>query len=411
MRRPQPLPSDPHADQAGENAAKAEPTWEVREVGPPPAAPTAADAPTPGDAEDAHPAGTAPRSRTADDPSVTSGAHPSPLGDDAAPGADSDAATLDLSGVASDGRPDRPISPLSSDERGTPPVAERDVTSAVAVEHGGADHAHGADGGYAEQSHSDDERVTAREVWAAARARRKALRSEVRRFTARQRRRRRAWLITIGAVLLLVLGSVAAAYSPLFAVRQIEVVGAETLDAAEVAEALGGQVGTPLPLVDSSEVKAALVAFPLVESYTLEARPPSDLVVRIVERTPIGSIESSAGYTLVDAAGVALSTSGEAAEGYPVIDVRGGVDSDAFEAVGTVFRSLPEDLRSGVTELTATGANDVSFVLGETGTTVVWGSADESAQKSEVLVAMMSAVPPDEANSYDVSSPSAVVVG
>jgi hypothetical protein len=34
------------------------------------------------------------------------------------------------------------------------------------------------------------------------------------------------------------------------------------------------------------------VKFPLVESYALEARPPHELVVRIVERTPIGSIQT-----------------------------------------------------------------------------------------------------------------------
>ncbi len=112
------------------------------------------------------------------------------------------------------------------------------------------------------------------------------------------------WLGAAASVVLLVLVTLGAAYSPLFALETITVEGAAQLDAGEVEAALGDQRGTPLPLVDESAVKAALVTFPLVESYTLEARPPHELVVRIVERLPIGVIETRAGFTLVDAAGV-----------------------------------------------------------------------------------------------------------
>jgi len=254
------------------------------------------------------------------------------------------------------------------------------------------------------------EHVSVREVWAAARARRKALRAEVRRFTVRQRRRRMVWIGAIGALVLLVLGTLGAAYSPLFAVEQISVVGTESLDAATVEAALSDQLGTPLARVDSSAVKAALVQFPLVESYALEARPPHELVVRIVERTPIGSIESAAGYTLVDAAGVALATTPQPDAGHPVITATGGVGSPAFTAVGTVYRSLPDDIRAQVTAMSATTANDVTLTLGGTGTEVVWGNADDSAYKAVVLASAMTARPPDTVYSYDVSSPNAVVI-
>lgn len=249
-----------------------------------------------------------------------------------------------------------------------------------------------------------------RDVWAAARARRRALRAEVRRFTARQRHRRMAWIVSVSAVLLLVAVSVGAAYSPLFAVERVKVVGASQLDAGAVERALASQIGRPLALVDSGEVKAALVSFPLVETYTLEARPPHELVVRIVERLPIGSIKSAAGYTLVDAAGVALSTTPDRPKDHPTISVPGGVTSAAFEAVGTVFRSLPEDVRSQVTALTATTPNDVTLTLGATDTDVVWGNASESALKALTLERIMIERPPSEVSLYDVSSPRAVVV-
>lgn len=253
-------------------------------------------------------------------------------------------------------------------------------------------------------------RLGLRDVWRASRARRRALRAEVRRFTVRQRRRRMLWIGAASAVVLLVLGTVGAAYSPLFAVERIEVAGTSALDANAVADALGDQLGTPLPLVDDSAVKAALVRFPLVESYTLEARPPHDLVVRIVERTPVGVIESAAGFTVVDAAGVALSTAPTAPSGQPTLTITGGVNSAAFRSAGRVMRSLPEAIRLQVTAVSASTADDVTLTLGGTDTTVVWGSADESAYKARVLETAMQARPPADVTSYDVSSPSAIVV-
>lgn len=254
------------------------------------------------------------------------------------------------------------------------------------------------------------ERWSLRDVWRASRARRRALRAEVRRFTVRQRRRRMMWIGIAAAVAVLVLGTVGAAYSPLFAVQRIEVVGTSQLDAGEVTAALDGQLGTPLALVDSSEVKAALVRFPLVESYTLEARPPHDLVVRIVERTPVGVLRSAAGYTVVDAAGVALSTTPEAPSGQPLLSVPAGTNSPAFRAAGTVMRALPAPIRLQVTAVSATTADDVTLTLGGTDSQVVWGSAEDSALKAFTLEKVMQSHAPQNTRVYDVSSPSAIVV-
>ncbi len=253
----------------------------------------------------------------------------------------------------------------------------------------------------------DGARLTARDVWSAARARRRALRREVRRFTARQRRRRRTWIASLSIVAALVLGSIGAAYSPLFSVERVTVVGTSQLDAGAVQAALSDQLGTPMPLVDESAVKAALVGFPLVESYSLEARPPHELVVRIVERTPVGAVQGEAGYTLVDAAGVALATTPEPPAGQPLIEVEGGLSSPTFAAAGQVFRSLPEDLRAQVTTISATTPNDVTLTLGD-GRSVVWGGSADSGKKARTLAQLMTVRP--DASGYDVSSPEAAVV-
>ena len=250
--------------------------------------------------------------------------------------------------------------------------------------------------------------MRSRDVWRAARARRRALRSEIRRFTRGTRRRRLMWLGGLGALLAVILGSLAIAYGPLFSVQRITVVGVSALDAGAVQTALAEQVGVPLALVDEGVVKAALTRFPLIESYSLEARPPHELVVRITERTPVGVVESAAGFTLLDAAGVALATTQGRPAGHPLLQISAGPKSPAFAAAGMVVRSVPGQVRAQLELVRASSPYDVTLVLAS-GLEVVWGSADESALKAVVLESAMAARP--KAGSIDVSSPDAVVVG
>ncbi|WP_249268650.1 FtsQ-type POTRA domain-containing protein [Microbacterium sp. JB110] len=256
----------------------------------------------------------------------------------------------------------------------------------------------------------EDEPIGWRDLWRASRARRRALRAEARRFTVRTRRRRWYWIGSLGAVVLLIVGTLAAAYSPLFSVREVTVVGADTVDADAIVSALDDQIGTPMPLVDHSAIRAAMLEFPLIETYQVESHPPHELVVRLVERTPVGAIATDAGYTVVDAAGVALSTREGKPEGQPVIDVGGGTSSEAFAAVGQVLRSLPSSLRKQVTEVTASSPHDVTITLGASNASVVWGNASDSALKAVVLEDVMADRPADGVQEYDVSSPNAVVV-
>ena len=58
----------------------------------------------------------------------------------------------------------------------------------------------------------------------------------------------------------------------------------------------------------------------------------------------------------------------------------------------------------------ASTPDDVSLRLGGTRTTVVWGSADDSAMKALTLGKAMVSRPPAGVSVYDVSSPTAIVI-
>jgi cell division protein FtsQ len=218
------------------------------------------------------------------------------------------------------------------------------------------------------------------------------------------------WIVSVGSVLLLAVASVAVAYTPLMAVREIQVEGARLVSSDLIVRDLESQKGTPLPLVDQSAIKAALVGYPLIRSYTVESRPPSTLVVRIVERQPIGVISDGEDFDLVDVAGVVLSTSPEKPEGFPLMVFGGDSASDGFEAAAAVLRTLPTDVLSTVDEITATTLDDVTLTLAGDAAVVTWGSAEDSAAKAIALQKLMIAYPAETVSRYDVSSPESVVV-
>ncbi|TFC75537.1 FtsQ-type POTRA domain-containing protein [Cryobacterium sp. TMS1-20-1] len=244
---------------------------------------------------------------------------------------------------------------------------------------------------------------------AAQRARKRFERAEVRRFTGRTRRRRIAWIVGGGSVALTFGLIIGAAYSPLMALRTIEVVGTSRIPAGDVAAALADQLGTPLPLLDADEVKTELSQFKLIQSYVTESRPPGTVVVRVIERVPVGVLAGASGFDLVDSAGVVVETTPERAVGYPLIEAPDGVDSAGFTAAAAVLAVLPESIRTQLDSVTAVTTDDVTLsLLG--GERVVWGSAEKSEYKAVVLAALLVGHPAGTVNEYDVSSPDSAVL-
>ncbi|WP_166787923.1 FtsQ-type POTRA domain-containing protein [Cryobacterium adonitolivorans] len=244
---------------------------------------------------------------------------------------------------------------------------------------------------------------------AARRARKQYERSEVRRFTSRSRRRRNLWIAAAGTLVALVAFVLVGVFSPLMALRTIEITGTNRIPAADVAQALEGQLGTPLPLLDLAEVKGQLSEFSLIRSYVTESRPPDTLVVRIVERDPVGAITSTAGFDLVDAAGVVIQSGPDRPQGYPLIDATGGASGPGFQAAVAVVRALPEGIRGQLDTVTAATKDDVTLTMGG-GARVVWGNADRSEYKAIVLGALIVSHPVGSVTEYDVSSPDSAVV-
>ncbi|MBH0108695.1 FtsQ-type POTRA domain-containing protein [Salinibacterium sp. NG22] len=246
-----------------------------------------------------------------------------------------------------------------------------------------------------------------RQLRRAARARKRAEKAELRRFTRRARTRKFVWLSVSGLVAVLLALIAVAVFSPILALRTVVVDGTNRIDPAEVQAAVETQQGTPLALLDFDAINEELSVFPLIRSYVTEIVPPDTLLVHIVEREPIGSVKINGVFTLLDPAGITIQESAERIPGVPLIDIGGAdVSSSAFTAATEVLLSLPTELRARVESVSATTKDDVSFVLTGVGQRVVWGSASDSDEKAALLEALISTRSSDEAGEFDVSAPS-----
>ena len=240
-----------------------------------------------------------------------------------------------------------------------------------------------------------------------ARARRKAERAEIRRFTRRARNRRVVIAAIIGTVVTLAGLVLAAVYSPILALREVRVEGASRVDPTQLVAAIDDQLGTPLALLDVGRIESALGGFPLIRSYSTQIVPPDTLVVQVVERQPVGSIATPTGFDVVDPAGIVLQQATARVPGVPLIDLAGAdASSPAFDAAVAVLLSLPPALLAQVDTITAHTQDDVSLVLAGVGQRVVWGSADDSARKAALLGALIAVTNPATPGEFDVSAPS-----
>ena len=235
-------------------------------------------------------------------------------------------------------------------------------------------------------------------------------RAEVRRFT-RHARRRRIGVLTTLAILAVTAGLIAAAvFSPILALREIRVDGTTRLDPAVLADAVSGQIGTPLALLDDERIRRELGEFTSIRSYVTELVPPGTLVIHVVERTPLGIVATPAGFEVVDAAGVVLETAEARPTGLPLLQIDDdGPEGTGFAAMAEVLIALPPEVLAQVDTITARTRDDVTLRLAGSDQRVVWGSADDSDRKADVLAALLARFSTAGPGEYDVSAPGSAV--
>jgi cell division protein FtsQ len=249
-----------------------------------------------------------------------------------------------------------------------------------------------------------------RTVRKAERVKQRYERAEVRRFTRHARRRRIGWLTGLAVFGVSAALIAVAVFSPILALREIRVDGTTRLDPAVITEAVSGQLGTPLALIDENRIRDELGQFTSIRSYVTELIPPGTLVIHIVERTPLGVIGTPSGFEVVDAAGVVLESSPARPGGLPLLQVdESGAEGTGFAAMVEVLIALPPDVLAQVDSIAARTRDDVTLTLTGSNQRVVWGSAADSDRKADILAALLGRFATAGPGEYDVSAPGSAV--
>lgn len=195
--------------------------------------------------------------------------------------------------------------------------------------------------------------------------------------------------------------------SPVLAldVAEVHVEGQGTVvDPAAVLAAVQPLDGTPLPRLDTVDLRRAILDVPGVRAAQVARVWPHGLTITVVSREPVAAVPAEDGVVLLDVEGVQVGRAAQAPAGLPVITVPVGEDTRAMTAVLAVLEQLPDDLAAQVASASAGSQDTVHLVLAD-GAQVEWGSADDTALKARVLQTLRAAPASAGAAVYDVSAP------
>lgn len=226
-----------------------------------------------------------------------------------------------------------------------------------------------------------------------------------RRFARRQWARRwlslRYVLLVLALVALVGTATWLVFFSATLQVRRVEVVGNELLSDGRIREVADVPLGEQLALVDLGRADARVGSLAEVRSVDVTRTWPDGVRITVVERTAVAVVELAGRLRGLDADGVVFRDYKAAPKGMPRVRPSGSAGTDALKEAATVVAALPQDLASRVDHVEVETVDQITLVMRDE-REVLWGSAEESELKAEVVDKLLAA---QRAPFYDVSVP------
>ena len=209
-----------------------------------------------------------------------------------------------------------------------------------------------------------------------------------RRRRAQRLRRSRPWLLLLVVLALVATGVYAVFFSSWLAARRVEVAGLGDLSRARVVAAAEVPTGSPLARVDLGAVRARVSAIPAVRSGDVSRSWPHAVRIAVAEREPVAVIDRGHGLQALDRSGVTFGHYGHRPSGLPLVQGTAGVHTDALAEAGKVAAALPASVQRRVDFIHVATVDRIELRLHD-GRTVLWGSAEQSTDKAEVLAVLL----------------------
>lgn len=208
-----------------------------------------------------------------------------------------------------------------------------------------------------------------------------------RRHAGRWRVARR--LLAVLLLLALVAGSVwVVLFSSYLTARGVEVTGTRTLRDARIERAADVPTGTPLARLDLDAIRNRVESLAAVRRASVSRSWPHTVHVSVTERTPIAVIDEGNGLKALDTEGVLFGSYRARPRGLPLVRTGSGTSNEALVEAGRVLDALPSRIAGRVSTLVVSSVDEIDLVL-RSGRRVVWGSAEDSQHKAEVLAVLL----------------------
>jgi len=190
-------------------------------------------------------------------------------------------------------------------------------------------------------------------------------------------------------------------FSSVFAATEVKVSGVSLLSEQQVIDTAAVELGKPLANQDTDAIRERVAGLAPVAEVSVERRFPHTIEITITERT-LAYVWLDGGVPRwVDADGVVFHEGEKPAQGAVTAQVATS-DQRLLKDVATVVSAVVPLLGERITLLQASVVDQIQVQLSD-GDTVVWGSAEQSQLKAQVLSVLLS----QEASVYDVSAPHA----
>ena len=227
---------------------------------------------------------------------------------------------------------------------------------------------------------------------------------------ARRRFARRAWTRRWVAwrrvlCLLLLVGGVGAAvwllfFSSVLAVAGVRVAGTGVLAPGEVRRVAAVPTGVPLVRVDLDAISHRVENLAAVESVDVTRSWPDRIRIAVTERTAVAVVDRQGVLLGMDAGGVLFRRYPSRPRSLPLVRTGPDTSATALAEGARVVASLPARVERRVDHVEVRTVDTISLRLRD-GRTVLWGSADDSADKARVVAVLLD----QQAAYYDVSVP------
>jgi cell division protein FtsQ len=226
----------------------------------------------------------------------------------------------------------------------------------------------------------------------------------------RRRFRRRRFTQRLVALRPVLIGVAAAAlvcgvvwlflFSSVLAAENVEVTGTDVLTPARIRAVADVPLGEPLARIDPDVIQARVEDLVAVASVDVSRCWPETVCIDITEREAVAVVDREGRLWGLDAHGILFREYDKRPVELPLVKMKATTGADALAEAAQIVAALPASLARRVDHLDVQTVDEISLRLRD-GALVIWGSADDSANKVRVLAPLLEARP--QATEYNVS--------